>query len=137
MDALDRLIIADLSQPMAGPDLTASIMHRLGYEQKPRKAMTWRRLGTWGGRFSLAAAAVVALALGVHLHQSSPRVRRPVGPTIPAALESDLQRLERQGEDVLRGIRQLQPIRTVPGLPHEEPVDDEVDRSAAAPYTWV
>jgi type II secretory pathway component PulM len=135
LDPLDELIIAELSRPVPAPDLTNSIMQRLGFQRELGVRMIWRRVAVWSRRVGLAAAAMAVLAIGWHLHQQSPSVRRPIGPTIPAALERNLQRLEQQGHDVLQGIRQLQPA--APSDPSEAPIDEDINRSALAPFTWV
>lgn len=134
-DAIDQLIIAELSRPVAAPDLTDSIMQKLGFERESGMRMIWRRAAVWSRRVGLAAAAMVVLAIGWHLHQQSPSVRRPIGPTIPAALERNLQRLEQQGHEVLQGIRQLQP--SAPSDLNATPVDEDINRSGSAPFTWV
>ena len=135
----DRLLDSAL-QPREGcPDLTRSIMGRLGYMQVSPTVARRRRLQRVLGRASLVSVALVVGWLGVMAFQTSPEARRPYEVTMPSAIHSDLQHQQHQFNSLIQLLRQLPPPLEV----HEDEVgdmpefEDDVNRSAVAPVRWV
>jgi hypothetical protein len=135
LDPLDRLLLRELSRPVQTPDCTAAVLARLGYAPASRRQRAMRMMATWVSRAALATAAAVAIGVGLQVHWHSPLSLRPSGPTLPAALEQDLRRFERRGSDMIERIRLLSPPVVVPL--HQHHLDEQIDRSGAAPFCWV
>lgn len=107
-----RAALNDLSRsPLDGPapDLSRSIMGRLGYMRVGAEVARRRRMRTWASRAGMFAVAGLAFAIGLRVFVDSPQVRRPSETTLPQAIRHDVeQQQERLGS-------MLQTIRTISG----------------------
>ena len=74
----------------SAPDLTRSIMGRLGYMKVSPAVARRRRIRQWGTRAGLALSAMIAIAIGLQVYENGPTIRKPVGPTIPSATNSTM-----------------------------------------------
>jgi hypothetical protein len=127
------------------PDLTRSIMGRLGYMRVSGRIARRRRIRAAIGRTTTVVAAFGLIALGLRLHESSPGARRPVGLTIPAAIGHDVGLTQERFSRAIRGMRDLlraRPAALEPAAPdpvpeHDEEVDEDVNRSAIGPMRWL
>ena len=136
----------------ASPDLTRSIMQRLGYATLSRRVARRRAFSKWLSRAGFLAVASLAFAMAWRMFENSPGVRRPAENTIPHAISRDVQRQHERLGTFIQTIRSLTP-RIHPGnvepgaLPaHEvgesEPdwpqeLRDDVNRTSPAPVRWV
>jgi hypothetical protein len=137
-------LFAELSNPSAasGPDLTRSIMGRLGYMQASPRAIRRRRYRRGVGRGLMTLAAAVLVITGVHLHEQGPDARRPSGPTIPAAIGTEI---DAQQQRFRRAIQTIQNLAPAPPNPLDQPdggefyeeIDEEVDESGIGPVRWL
>ena len=100
----------------------------------PVAAARRRRLLRLGNRLALFAVTLALVGLGIRAHGLSDDVRRPVGPTLPSALEDDIQR--KRG-DFNRFIPYIRPIgpRSVPAFEPREP--PRTDDQASAPVRMI
>lgn len=137
---------ADLSRPVKAPDMTRSVMGRLGYMKVSDKVARRHRISRWCSRAGLTLAALVAIGIGWQVHDASSRARRPLEGNIPAALGNDLQKHRVRFEDVIQTIRRAAPKgpiqMPVDMSPDEDedkgsPVNDDVQRLAVLPMRWV
>lgn len=129
-DALDGLAQTGSG---AAPDLTRSIMGRLGYMRVSPEVARKRFLMKWGNRAGMIAVGCVALALGWRVFESSPQVRRPNETTLPQAISHDVQQQQERIGSMLQTIRQISSPKFTPRLgqqfaPHSD--QDSVDASA-------
>jgi hypothetical protein len=135
----------ELGRPLPAPDLTGSVMSRLGLSRASARAARWRRIRRGVARLALVAVAVGASALCVHWHQIGSGAARSAAPTIPAAVRHDL---DHHGRTIDRAIRSIQglppwrslssPVRPVPMPPEPAETTEEaqVPQAHAAP-PWV
>ena len=142
-DFLSRM----LGPSVNAPDLTRSIMGRLGFMQASPQVIHRYRIRRRISRtlFTLAMASVILAAF--HLHQNSPQARRPEGQTLPAAIGSGINHHQNGLSNVIRAIRNLTPpVEEQPDsvdLPDAAPnsgpteLNEDIDRSAIAPVRWV
>ena len=122
--------LPDLSGPGVAPDLTGSIMSRLGYERcGPEEARRRRRLRTLR-RSSLVLVVGLVAGLGINFYRVHRAVRVPSGPTIPSALEHDVQLQHRILNATFGTFQRLKP-------PAQSPPRNEVDPKAMAPVRWI
>jgi len=138
-----------LARPTQSPDLTPSIMGRLGFVQMSAAATRRRRFRAAALRGTMCLAAFAVVAAGIIMHDT---VRRPsVDPSIPAAIGNDLNHLRR----TIQSIRNLAPrpdrSRSSDGSADDarwggyggqgyrtnDVIDEDVDRSAIAPVKWL
>ncbi|UCD75300.1 MAG: hypothetical protein JSV91_16135 [Phycisphaerales bacterium] len=146
-ERLSAILSRTLGQSARAPDMTRSIMGRLGFmHASPRVARRYRiRRRINRALFTLAMVTVILAAVQVHQH--SPQARRPVDQTLPAAIGSGLNHHQNGLSNVIRTIRNLAPpVQERPAaadqpdaVPASLPVelDEDVDRSAIAPVRWV
>ncbi|MHC4947868.1 MAG: hypothetical protein ACYTG1_06360 [Planctomycetota bacterium] len=138
----DDLLGALGANPRA-PDLTRSIMGRLGYMPVGERVARRRLRHRLAGRASLLAAVLVAGGIGVWAFRHGPTARGPAGPTLPAALGNDLEQHQTNLDEVLRVIRDRSrdwlpssPVEA-PAEPASPSIGEDADRSAVAPVRWV
>ena len=135
-------LLRDLAEPVAAPDLTRSIMGRLGYMRVPRRVALRRRLRRWSARAVTSVVALLALGVGVRVHQASDAIRRPQVPSIPSALGVEMQHQQERWGGMIRTIRELSTPRPVEERMHEtQPsglpaIQDDVNLTAL-PIRWV
>jgi len=122
---------AALSRPVEAPDMTRSIMGQLGYMRASRAAARRGRLRRWAARATTCVFGVAVLAIGLRVHDQSASARRPVGPTVPSAIGSQMTEQGRSIIRTLETIRQIAPA--VPAVPETEPATApfEVDLEGA------
>jgi hypothetical protein len=142
-------MLDELSRPIAAPDMTRSIMGRMGYVSARGQVAARRRRRRLLGRTAMTLTVAMALVAGLQAHRHGGQVRRPIGPTIPAALGHDLQQHHERVNRAIRTIRDRSMRITVP-LAHEAAspapaprwpgpgsFDEDVDRSAVGPVQWI
>lgn len=148
-ELVERVVVNPLKRPTAAPDLTDSIMRRLGYARQTRRQA--RRAATikWAQRAGLAAMALLAVYAASQIHSRLPQARQPLSPTLPAALQNDFRQHEQRLHQFINRIQNLTPPADVdsdpePGSGSPEPpwtplVDDpRPDASAfgGASFRW-
>lgn len=137
----------DFAQPAKSPDMTRAVMGRLGYMQVSTKVSRRHRLHRWVSRAGLTLAALLAVGVGLQMHNESSRARRPLDGNVPAALGNDLQQHRLRFDDVIQTIRRVTPtgpLQMPADLTPDEvdedqgfPVDDDVQRLVSLPMRWV
>ena len=139
-----NLIEQELSRKAAAPDLTDSIMSRLGYARVSRKQARQLAIAKFARRACGVMVAAIVLGMGFYLHSQSDLIRRPTGPTVPSALQHDFSRHGDTVQGLLQSIRRFAPeIPAVPPEPPPNSIDDLVipagqpDPDATAPFQWV
>jgi len=136
-EALEQRLLQELSRRTSSPDLTRTIMGRLGYMKAAPQVVRRRRIRRWVSRLALCALALIVVAGGAQVHESGPYARRPAGPTIPAAIGNDVNLHQQRIKGTIQMIRNLAPMApTAPGRP-DDVLDEEVDRSAIGPFRWL
>lgn len=111
-----------------GPDLTSSIMKRLGYAPITPKAARLIRNRKWVLRTTFLTLIIAAIIVGTKLQSESPSARLPVGPTIPSAINHDLTYHGATIDRAIRSIKNLSPrfeIVPVMDVPKSVPIDDQ------------
>jgi hypothetical protein len=118
------------------PDLTRSIMGRLGYVREPRSSAARRRTRVRIGQIVLAFGAGCLVFAALAIHQRGPSARRPLPTTLPGAVERDIASLARS----IRLIRDIaaptQPVAKTPDRvepPNPPPVEAGGGADAEAP----
>ena len=112
----------------ASPDLTKSIMQRLGYTQITQTTSRTRRIRKWAGRTAFLSLVLAAIIVGSKLQSQSPGARLPVGPTIPSAIEHDLTYHGATIDRAIQTIKNLSPrfdVVPVMDVPKSVPIDDQ------------
>lgn len=110
------------------PDLTESIMQRLGYKPITLTTASTRRIRKWAGRTAFLSLVLAAIIVGSKLQSQSPGARLPVGPTIPSAIEHDLTYHGATIDRAIQTIKNLSPrfdIVPVMDVPKSVPIDDQ------------
>lgn len=132
--------ISRLDDGLTAPDMTRAIMGRLGYMRAAPSARRRHRLQRWGSRAGIVLAAAFALTIGFRALQAGNEVRRPAGPTIPAAIQRDLQQQQDNFGSTIQMIRGLQPRMApsaAPGAGEPTPqLKDDVNRTSSL-MRWV
>ncbi len=137
--SFEHAVYDELSRRSPSPDLTSSVMGRLGYMKVSREVARRRMTRRWSGRLAMCALAACAVAVGLHVHELGPDARRPVGPTIPAAIGNDVDYHQQRIKGTIRTIRNLVPEPPSGVFPRRdlEKIDDDVDQSAVGPVRWL
>lgn len=110
------------------PDLTESIMQRLGYKSITPSTARTRRIRKWAGRTAFLTLVLAAIIVGSKLQSQSPSARHPLGPTIPSAIEHDLIYHGATIDRAIQTIKNLSPrFDVVPTMdvPKSVPIDDQ------------
>jgi hypothetical protein len=144
VDRAERELLAELTESRAtpSPDLTRSIMGRLGYMQAAPRAAQRRHRRRAIGRALMTMAAALLVVAGLHIHEQGPDARRPAGPTIPSAIG---QEIDAQQQRLQRAIQTIQNLAPSPSEPQQQPTDGEyyeeidpdVDESGIGPVRWL
>lgn len=144
VEHLEPSITDELSRPIDAPDLTRSIMGRVGYSRAVDPVVRRRRRQRIFGRMVTTLAAAMAMTAGVVLYQHTTEIRRPQGPTIPAALGHDVQQHRHRVNQMIQTIRDRTEHFAVPVRPQQQqsppvnvPLEEDVDRSAVGPVEWI
>lgn len=139
---VEQTLADDLLEASAAPDLTRSIMGRLGYMKVSAKVARRHRIRRWLSRLGTAMVLAVAIGIGFQFYSVSEQIRRPEGPTVPDALGNDLQRNQDRLNNAIHTIRNLSPQRPAaplkaPAKPQSNPLKDDVNSVSAMPTRWV
>jgi len=142
-DELTLPAVADyvLQQSVDTPDLTRSIMGRLGYMRVSAAVARRAQRRMWLQRGCLCLAFFGLMLSTVWMFQQSDLTRRPHGLTLPDALEHEQQRFNQ----MIRTIGNISPVgdhsprmkNQNPDPPAPSSIDDDIDHSAVAPVRWV
>ena len=133
-DRFDKAM-SEIARPVSAPDQTTAIMRRLGYVHASREAARSRRRRRLARRTMMSAAGLLIAVAAFGVYRQSDAVRRPDGPTIPGALQSDFARQQSQFQRAIRNIRNLSPRPARPVAPPA--LDETFDRSAVGPGKWI
>ena len=123
-------ILRELGRAVPTPDVTGPVMSRLGLSRVSPGTARRRRANRAVARLALVAVAVGASALCVKWHDIGAKSARPAGPTIPSAIQHDL---EHHGQTIDRAIRSIQglspwhPVSSPTGPLPMPPDHDETD----------
>lgn len=110
------------------PDLTESIMQRLGYKPITPTTARTRQIRKWVGRTTFLTLLLGAIIVGSKWQSQSPSARLPIGPTIPSAINHDLTYHGATIDRAIRSIKNLSPrFDVVPTMdvPKSLPTDDQ------------
>lgn len=135
-------IFSEMSRPVPAPDMTNSIMQRLGYVRVGAREARRARLRRLARRASMIVCAAIALGIGFHMHNTSADARRPVELTIPAAIGSEWNRHERVFDAVFDGLQRFAPPPTDAWHDSGDREEDgaagpqEIDWSQQSPFKW-
>jgi len=136
-DPIEALVRDELARRLATPDLAPTIMQRLGYRPVSHRAARWARLTRWLGRGGTVFAGFAVIALAGSLHSHSPRVRRPNGPTIPAAIEAGYERGTSHLHQLFREFQRMSPVReSAPPATGERQQRGDDHGESRAPVRW-
>ena len=113
--------LRDLSQARDGagepaPDLSRSIMGRLGYMRVSPAIARRRTMVRWANRAGLVCVLGVAAVIGWRVFESSPQVRRPADTTVPQAISHDVQTQQERLGTMIQTIREISSPRFAPRL---------------------
>lgn len=115
-------------RPKDGPDLTSSIMKRLGYAPITPESARATRIRKWVGRTAFLTVVLGAIIVGTKLQSQSSSARLPAGPTIPSAFHNDLIYHGATIDRAIQSIKNLSPrLNVVPAMdiPNSVPIDDQ------------
>ena len=139
---LESAILAELRRPVPMPEMTGTVMARLGFARTSAVTARRRRGRRWIGRLLSVAGGLAAVGVGLSLHQSTARAMRPAGVSIPAAISRDLDRCRLGIDRLLQSIRALSapPVEPTsieaPSRPPQAsgPPRETVDKTATDPF---
>jgi len=139
---IEQSLADDLLDADAAPDLTKSIMGRLGYMKVSPKVARRHFIRRWLNRLGMAMVLACAIGIGFQFYSVSEQVRRPDGPTVPDSLSNDLQRHQDRLNNAIHTIRNLSPrVPTAPlkapAKPKANPLQDDVNGLSTLPTRWV
>jgi hypothetical protein len=135
----------ELRRPIAAPDMTRTIMGKLGYMQASPAVVRRRKIRRVLDRAALLAVVIAVGSVGVMVFKSSPDARQPLESTMPAAVRHDVQHQQHRFNTVIQLLRDMPPRLEIEevletGLDVAEPLhllDEDVDHSAVAPVRWI
>lgn len=148
-------LLNELDCPVECPDLTRSIMGRLGYMKASPNVVRRARILRHVQRGLLGVAALVALGVGIFIHNHGPDARRQVGPSLSEAMNHDILKQQQRIGNVIQTIRNLTPRNLTPrnptpaSLSEQKPLqtetemvpnfsdEDDVPLIAMAPFRWI
>jgi len=122
-------MLQELGRSLPAPDLTGPVMSRLGLSRVSTRAARRRRIARGVARLALVAVAVGASALCVQWHELGAKAARPPGPTIPSAIQHDLEHHGQTIDRAIRSIRGLSPWRPASSPPGPVPVPPDHDET--------
>lgn len=121
-------VFAELSRPASAPDLTRSIMGRLGYMQVDPAIARRHRRRRWAARGAVVAMMLMAIGGGIAVFNQSDAVRRQHEVTIPSAIGQDVQQHQQRFNTFIRVLQSSTPQHETPHLSPFVPVStDEAD----------
>jgi hypothetical protein len=132
----DERLFAELSRPATCPDLTRTIMGRLGYMRVAPAVARRRRIRRWAARGSVLAMTLLMVLAGIAVFNQSDAVRRPHEVTLPAALSHDVEQQQQRFGTLIRVLQDSTPKheRTHLSLPVPVSADErehDADREPA------
>jgi hypothetical protein len=138
-------LLRELGRAVPAPDLTGPVMSRLGLSRVSSRVARRKRIRRGIARLALVAVATGASALCVQWHGIGAEAPRPLGPTIPAAIQHDLEHHGQTIDRAIRSIRDLSPWRPVssparptPMSPDQDETTEEVpEQQAPTASRWV
>ncbi len=98
-------LLNELDSPVECPDLTRSIMGRLGYMKAHPNVVRRTRILRHVKRGLLGVVALVALGVGIFIHNHGPDARRQIGPSLSEAVYHDISRQQQRIGNVLESFR--------------------------------
>jgi hypothetical protein len=102
-------ILAELSRPVPAPDLTRSIMGRLGYMRVDAAVARRHRIRRWAGRTAVLAMMLLTIVGGIAIFNQSEAVRRPHEMTLPAAIGQDFELHQQRFNTFIRVLQSSTP----------------------------
>lgn len=102
-------LLNELDCPVECPDLTRSIMGRLGYMKASPNVVRRARIRRHVKRGLVGVAAMIALGLGIFIHNHSPNARRQVGPSLTEAVNHDITLHQQRISNAFQTIRNFTP----------------------------
>ena len=145
-EPFDQSALDALLQPTTAPDQTVRVMARLGYMRSVARVARRRRLQRWARRSFAVCSLVVIVGVAARMHQLRFESSLPAGPTIPAAVGSDVEAHRARFEQAIQMIRTIAPApsqaspepETTPPTDTPAPeIDECIDRSAVGPVRWL
>lgn len=143
-------LLTELDCPVECPDLTRSIMGRLGYMKASPNAVRRARILRHVNRGLLGVAATVALGVGIFIHNHGPDARRQVGPSLSEAMNHDILKQQQRIGNVIQTFRNLTPRNLIPAsFSEQKPLqaetemipnfsdEEDVPLIAMAPFRWI
>jgi hypothetical protein len=138
-------ISRELGRRLPAPDLTGPVMSRLGLSRASSRAARRRRIRRSIAQLALVMAVTGTSALCVHLHVRGVEAPGHSGPTIPSAIQHDLEHHGHTINRAIRSIRGLSPWRPVSSPPspmpmppdHEETTEEVPEQQARIASRWV
>lgn len=121
------VILAELSRPVACPDMTRSIMGRLGYMQVQPTVARRHRIRRLASRAMVLALMLTAIIAAISIKNQSDAVRHPHEVTIPSAIRHDVEQHQQRVNTFIRVLRDSAPRHSSP-LGH--PASDDAPRMA-------
>lgn len=106
-DAIDALLVRLTEADHATPDLSRSIMGRLGYMRIAAPVSRRRTLAKWGNRAAMFMIVAIAFTLGWRVFSVSDQVRRPSDMTIPQAVGRDVEMQRQRLDSLIQTIRSI------------------------------
>lgn len=130
-------LFAELSRPVGAPDLTRSIMGRLGYMRVDPAVARRRRIHRWAGRSAVLIMMALTIAGGITVFNQSEAVRRPYDMTIPSAIGQDVEQHQQRVNTLIRVLQSSTPRHEIPHLSPDAPVStDKPDETLPMIEFW-
>ena len=107
-------LLNELDCPVECPDLTRSIMGKLGYMKASPNVVRRARIRRHVKRGLLGVAAMIALGVGIFIHNHSPDARRQVGPSLTEAVNHDITLHQQRISNAFQTIRNFTPRYQTP-----------------------
>lgn len=132
-----------LQRTVHPPDLTRSIMGRLGYMQVSSVVARRARRRLWFNRTCFCLGMIGLMLCTMWIFQQTDLSRQPREMTLPDALEHDYQFQQQRLNQMIRSIRIISPGSNQPTqMKNQTPrppatIEDDIDHSAVAPVRWV
>lgn len=146
----DQHLLNALDNPIDCPDMTRSIMGKLGYMKAAPRVVRRNRIRRHVKRGLVGVAAFIALGVGIFIHNNGPDARRQVGPSLSEAVNHDILMQQQRIGNVIDTFRNFTPRNLTPAtfieqkpLPVETELtpdfsnEDDVPLFAKAPFRWM
>lgn len=144
-DRDDEFVLDALARDSHGPDLTDSIMSRLGYRRVTRTRAAWMRVRSGAHRALVVFTIALTGIVGYRMYDATISAQDPAPVSVQEALHEDLEQNRQRLRGFIESIRHFEvepPVSApaspepAPSAPGQPPSGDAVS-NPISPFRWL